>query len=246
MISKENKSIKIDSQVKALMNDVAILINSLNVNSNRFNEYYKETTSLELSKLNKGELIENDVIALAFSIAKKHLQSVVKQNDRNKISLIERNSRVKSAKTEEIADKTTKTEEVADKTTKTEEVAKEIIVFKTSKNAIERIGKFVESIMVHNRAKQKQNGNGAIGSIFINATVLRREGNFNANLVNRFINNEYEVSIQGKNMLYSDILKELNTFGIDRNFNNILRNGLKGEVLCEEILKVVKANYAIQ
>jgi hypothetical protein len=210
MTSKENKSIKIDLQVKALMNDVATLIKDLQADSNRFNEYYKETTSLELSKLNKGELIENDVIALAFSIAKKHLQSVVIQSNIDKNIATNRNIGVKK-----------------------------------SNSAIERIGKFVESIMVHNRAKQKQNGNGAIGSIFINATVLRREGNFNANLVDRFINNEYEVSIQGKNMLYNDILKELSNFGIDRNFNNILRNGLKSNDICKEILEVVKSNYAI-
>jgi hypothetical protein len=192
------------------MNDVATLIKDLQADSNRFNEYYKETTSLELSKLNKGELIENDVIALAFSIAKKHLQSVVIQSNIDKNIATNRNIGVKK-----------------------------------SNSAIERIGKFVESIMVHNRAKQKQNGNGAIGSIFINATVLRREGNFNANLVDRFINNEYEVSIQGKNMLYNDILKELSNFGIDRNFNNILRNGLKSNDICKEILEVVKSNYAI-
>ena len=210
MTSKENKSIKIDLQVKALMNDVASLIKDLQADSNRFNEYYKETTNLELSKLNKGELIENDVIALAFSIAKKHLQSVVNQSNIDKNIATNRNIGVKK-----------------------------------SNSAIERIGKFVESIMVHNRAKQKQNGNGAIGSIFINATVLRREGNFNANLVERFINNEYEVSIQGQNMFYNDILKELSTFGIDRNFNNILRNGLKSNDICKEILEVVKSNYAI-
>jgi hypothetical protein len=211
MNAKENKSIKIESQVKDMINDFSALIANMQKDSNRFADYYKEVTGLELSKFNnKGEIVENDIFALAFSLAKKQLQSAVNQNVMGKNLATTKN-----------------------------------LGSKKSNTAEQRLGKFVEAIMVHNRNKNKSVGNGAIGSIFINSTILRREGNFNADLVNRFIENGFTVNLQGKNLFYKDIENELKSFGIDKNFNSILRTGLKSADICNEILEVVKKNYAI-
>jgi hypothetical protein len=211
MNAKKSKSIKIENQVENMINDFSTLIDNMQKDSNRFADYYKETTGLELSKFNnKGEITENDIFALAFSLAKKQLQNAVNQN------VISKNL----ATTKNLGNK-------------------------KSNDAEQRLGKFVESIMVHNRNKNKTTGNGAIGSIFVNSTILRREGNFNADLVNRFIDNGFTVNLQGKKVFYSDIENELKSFGIDKNFNNILRTGLKSNEICVEILEVVKKNYAI-
>jgi hypothetical protein len=226
--TKENKAgkkivISANKDVNSMYENFTNLIHNMAIDNAKFADFFKKTTGLTLSKRNvNNELIANDVLALALTFAIKELENINKSAETSKIIAVTRKN----------------------PTTETKNP-------KTKIDVQIRLGKFLESLIIHNRNLHKTHGNGALGSVFINSTVIRREGNFNPDFVNRFLVGEFNVTIQNKSMSFLDIQNELATFGIDTNFNNFLRNEPKENEKpnynkpFEKILEIVEKNYPI-